>query len=196
LNFSINSNSTNDIYYPTSGIVNNLSFVISPTRLSDNTYYKLRYDYSIFIDNESNDNFYFISSKLGFSDAFKGNLKTSNTFSLGGSNFQGFDYRGIGQFNNSTYLGGNKFFTFTAGLGSNLLFDKKDNIYFKTFLSTGSIWDSDYANNDDIKLRSSLGFSLDFIASSIPVTFTYALPIQKELNDKTRLFSFAIGTSF
>ena len=196
LDLSINTNTTNDIFYPTKGYLSNFNISISPNDISDNSYYKLRVNNSYYIESKSTNNFYFANSKIGIADSFDGNLKTLNTFSLGGNNFLGFDYKGIGQLDDSIYLGGNKFFTFTVGAGGNLIFDKKDNIYFKSFLSTGSIWDSDYINNDKLILRSSLGVSIDVIASSIPITFTYAIPLDKELNDKTRLFSFAIGTSF
>ena len=50
-------------------------------------------------------------------------------------NFKGFDYRGIGPFDNKVYLGGNKYVTSTIGYGSSFLFDEKDNIniiYMKT----------------------------------------------------------------
>ena len=44
---------------------------------------------------------------------------------LGGLNFKGFDYRGIGPIDNNIYLGGNKFFTSTIGYGSILFLTKK-----------------------------------------------------------------------
>ena len=34
----------------------------------------------------------FLSNNIGHTDSLDGNLKTSNTFSLGGMNFKGFDY--------------------------------------------------------------------------------------------------------
>ena len=39
---------------------------------------------------------FFISNKFGLADSFDNNLKTINAFSLGGLNFKGFDYRGVG----------------------------------------------------------------------------------------------------
>ena len=131
---------------------------------------------------------------MGYADSLNGNLKTTNIFSLGGNNFKGFDYRGIGSFDDGIYLGGNKFFTSTIGYGDNFVFDEKDNIMMKIFYTTGSIWDSDYSN-DDFELRSSLGLSLDFL-TVIPLTMSYAVPIVKNSSDKTRNFNFFLGTSF
>ena len=113
---------------------------------------------------------------------------------MGGLNFKGFNYKGIGPFSDDIYLGGNKFFTSSIGYGGTFLFDKKDNINVKLFATTGSVWDSDYSNND-FKLRSSLGISVDFL-TLIPISISYAVPIQKEDSDKSRNFNFNLGTSF
>ena len=63
-------------------------------------------------------------------------------------------------------------------------------------MTTGSIWDSDYSSSSDVKLRTSLGTSFDFITPIGPLSFSYAAPIQKNSSDKTRPFNFSIGTSF
>ena len=78
---------------------------------------------------------------------------------------------------------------------NNFIFDEKDNINLKFFYTLGSIWGSDYKNNDDVDLRSSIGASID-ILSVIPISLSYAVPIQKNSNDRVREFNFNIGTSF
>ena len=116
---------------------------------------------------------------------------------MGGLNFKGFDYRGIGPYDGNIYLGGNEFFTSTFGYGSSFIFDEKDNINIKFFITTGSIWNSDYSSNSsDIELRTSLGTSFDFITAVGPISFSYAIPIEKRDSDKNRSFNFSIGTSF
>ena len=92
-------------------------------------------------------------------------------------------------------MGGNQFFTSTVGYGSSFIFDKKDNVNIKFFSTIGSLWNSDYSNTD-FELRSSAGVSLDFITAIGPISFSYAVPIQKSTNDTVREFSFAIGSSF
>ena len=193
LNFGLNYDTTNDFLYPTNGIRNTLSIEFSPNEISDDNYIKSDISNSIYIE-RANEDFFFISNRLGLADSFSGNLKTKNTYSLGGLNFKGFDYKGIGPFSNNIYLGGNKYFTSTIGYGGTFLFDKKDNINFKLFTTTGSVWDSDYSNND-FELRSSIGLSVDFM-TLIPISISYAVPIQKETSDKSRYFNFTIGTSF
>ena len=111
-------------------------------------------------------------------------------------NFKGFDYRGIGPFNDDIYLGGNNYFTSSVGYGSSFLFDEKDNINFRTFYTMGSIWDSDYTSNSDIELRSSVGLSFDLLTPVGPLTLIYAMPIEKSSSDIKRNFNFTLGTSF
>ena len=111
-------------------------------------------------------------------------------------NFKGFDYKGIGPYDGKIYLGGNEYFSSTIGYGSSFIFDDKDNINIKFFLTTGSIWNSDYITSSDIDLRTSIGTSLDFITPIGPISFSYASPIEKQNSDKTRSFNFSIGTSF
>ena len=193
--FNLNYDTTNDILYPTNGIRNYFSIDFLPESISDEPLYKIHLNSDVYIKRKKDDGFVFISNNIGHTDSLDGNLKTSNTFSLGGMNFKGFDYRGIGSFDGSIYLGGNNYFTSTIGYGDNFLFDEKDNINLKFFYTLGSIWGSDYKNNDDVDLRSSIGASID-ILSVIPISLSYAVPIQKNSNDRIREFNFNIGTSF
>ena len=111
----------------------------------------------------------------------KWNLKTTNAFSLGGLNFKGFDYRGLGPIDTDTYLGGNNFYTLTLGYGGQFLFDKKDNINFRTFITSGSIWDSDYAANNDFKNRLSAGLSLDIMTAVFQYLFHMLFQYKKKM---------------
>ena len=194
LNFNITRDTTNDILYPTDGSYNSFSLKYSPENFSDDTFYKISFRNNIFKTINENDNFVFISNNAGLAESLNGNLRTINTFSLGGNNFKGFDYKGVGPIINNTYLGGNKYFTSTIGYGDNFIFDDSDNIIMKLFYTTGSIWDSDYSD-DKFEIRSSLGVSLDFM-TAIPVTLSYSIPVSKNVNDKTRSFNFFLGTSF
>ena len=100
------------------------------------------------------------------------------------------------QLDNNIYLGGNNFYTSTLGYGGQFLFDKKDNINFRSFITSGSIWGSDYASNNNFKNRLSAGISIDILTAVFPISFSYAIPLQKEDDDKERRFNFTIGTSF
>ena len=195
-NFSISLDSRNDNFYPTNGVLNQIKFELSPTAISDDSYSKFRFTNDLYFGNSKNDNFLFLSNRLGLANSLDGNLKTINAFSLGGINFKGFDYRGIGSTDGQVYLGGNNFYTSTLGFGGKFLFDKSDNINYRTFITSGSIWGGDYSTNNTFQNRLSAGISLDIMTAVFPISFSYAIPIQKEDEDKERRFNFTIGTSF
>ena len=197
LSFDLNYDSTNKLFFPTQGIENSISFTFSPEGISDNSYYKLLLNNKMYKDVKDSDNYFFLINSLGISEGINSNLKTNNTYSLGGLNFKGFDYRGIGPIsNNNIYLGGNKFFTTTIGYGGSFLFDEKDNLNLKTFYTLGSLWDNDYTDDDKFALRSSIGLSLDFLSAVGPISLSYSLPVQKQDEDKSRSFNFSLGASF
>lgn len=195
-NFSISQNSTNDFLYPTNGSSNRLYFEISPESLSDDNYFKMIFNNEIYYQMKNSKNFFFTDNNFGIADSFEGKLKTNNAFSLGGLNFKGFEYRGIGPFDNNYYLGGNKYFTTTIGYGSSFLFDEKDNVNIKLFLTAGSLWDSDYASDNKYDIRTSAGFSFDILTIVGPISLSFATPIEKNTSDKIKGFNFSIGTSF
>ena len=194
--YSFTNDTRNDKFYPNQGILNRLFLEFSPENISDDSFIKITLKNSIFFNNSSNSNFFFVDNNIGIAESLNGKLKTKDTFSLGGLNFKGFQYNGIGPLNsNNIYLGGNKYFTSTFGHGSKFLFDEKDNVNFKIFYTIGSLWDSDYINSD-FKLRSSAGISFDFLTVVGPISFSYSLPINKSNSDETKNFNFTIGTSF
>jgi len=197
ISYSINRNTTNDLFYPNEGSYNDLSVNYQPENLSDNSLIKVTYTNKIFFKNSQNENFIFTTNRIGVAESLNGNLKTNNAFSLGGLSFKGFEYKGIGPLSeNNIYLGGNKFFTSTLGYGSSFIFDKKDNINIKLYGTIGSLWDSDYSVSNDLKLRSSVGVSFDFMTGFAPISLSYAVPIHTVDGDKTNTFNFSIGTSF
>ena len=196
LQFSITQNSTNDFLYPSDGSYNRFYLQYSPKEVSDDSFYKIVYYNDLYFKRKNKNSFFFLDNNVGIAKSLNGKLKTINSFSLGGLNFKGFDYRGVGPFSENIYLGGNNYFTSTVGYGSTFLFDEKDNINLKVFYSTGSIWNSDYVSSNDIKIRSSVGVSFDVLTVIGPLSFSYAVPVDTESNDKKRSFNFSIGSSF
>jgi outer membrane protein insertion porin family len=196
IHFSISQDNTNDFFFPNDGYRNSFRLTLSPNSISDNAYIKANLN-NLFLNKFKNSNtFYYTDNNIGIANSLDGKLKTIDAYSLGGLSFKGFDYRGIGESNsNNIYLGGNKYFTTTIGLGSNFFFSDNDNLYLRFFGTAGSLWDSDYINND-FNLRSSIGISLDYITPIGPLSIYYGIPIQKEENDKTRKLNFSIGSSF
>ena len=197
LKFNISYDSTNDLLYPTNGNNNNLSFFVSNADNASNSFYRFNFNNDNYYRISTENNFLFLINRAGTAQPFEGKLKTINAFSLGGLNFKGFDYRGIGPTSSSIYLGGNNYFTSTIGYGGSFLFDDTDDFKYKIFSTFGSLWGSDYTqNSNDYEIRSSVGISFDILTRLAPLSFSYAVPLQKESEDKVREFNFILGTSF
>lgn len=194
--FVLKFDNTDDIFFPTNGNKSSFTLSLSPESLSENSFYQTLINFDQYKRLKDSDRYIFTVNDIGLADGFNSNLRTSNSFSLGGSNFKGFDYRGIGPKRNGAYLGGNSFFTSTVGYGGSFLFDEKDNINLRIFHTIGSIWGSDYTSDNKFELRSSLGLSLDFLSQVGPISLSYAIPIEKEINDISREFNFTLGASF
>ena len=195
-NLSISYDTTNNYFYPTDGHLNRVNFILSPKDISDNSFYKISITNNNYFKFSKSENYTFFNNKYGYAKSLNSKLKTIDAFGLGGLNFKGFDYKGIGPYDGNVYLGGNEYFTSTIGYGSSFIFDEKDNINIKFFLTTGSIWNSDYTSSSDIDIRASIGTSLDFITPIGPLSFSFAQPFEKQNTDKTRSFNFTLGTSF
>ena len=197
LKFNISYDSTNDLLYPTNGNHNNLSLFVSNADNASNSFYRFNFNNDNYYRISTENNFLFLINRAGTAQPFEGKLKTINAFSLGGLNFKGFDYRGIGPTSSSIYLGGNNYFTSTIGYGGSFLFDDTDDFKYKIFSTFGSLWGSDYTqNSNDYEIRSSVGISFDILTRLAPLSFSYAVPLQKESEDKVREFNFILGTSF
>ena len=195
--FNLFYDTTNDIFYPTNGLKNSLFIKYTPDAISSLPFYSITIKNEQYLEFKNSSNFIFNQNIFGYADTLNSNdkLNTINSFSLGGLSFKGFDYRGIGPISSTYYLGGNQFFTSTVGYGSSFLLDE-DNFNFKLFYTMGSIWGSDYINDSNFELRSSVGLTLDVMTPLLPISFSYSLPINKQSDDRLRRFNFSIGTSF
>jgi len=195
--YNISNDTLNNEIYPTQGTLNSLNIEVAPEFFSDVNYYQVSVKNNFYIKQKNSDSNFFALSSIDIVDTLNGErLKTVDSLSLGGRNFKGFDFRGIGPKDNfSNYLGGKKRYTFSIGHTSTFLFDKKDNILFSNYFSVGSLWDNDY-KKDDHKLRASFTTAFDILTPIGPLTLSYSIPLEKEQNDKTNNVSFSIGTTF
>ncbi len=197
LSYDITNDRLNNEIYPTQGSLNSLYIEVAPDIFSDINYYRVSVKNNFYIKQKNSDSNFFILSTFDLVDTLDSSrLKTVDSLSLGGRNFKGFDFRGIGPKDNlSNYLGGKKRYIVSIGHTSTFLFDKKDNILFSNYLSIGSLWDNDY-KSDKHKIRASFTSAFDILTPIGPLTLSYSIPLEKEQNDKTNNVSFSIGTSF
>ena len=72
-----------------------------------------------------------------------------------------------------------------------------ESIDFSIFVDAGNVWGVDYDSNlDNSKIRSSTGFSIDWLTPIGPLNFVIAQPITKASSDVEQSFRFDIGTTF
>ena len=69
---------------------------------------------------------------------------------------------------------------------------------FVLFLDVASLWGVDYDSSidDSNKIRSAIGFGVDWFTPIGPLNFSLASPITKASSDETESFRFNLGTTF
>ncbi len=136
-------------------------------------------------------------------------VRSNYGFFLGGNNFRGFQYAGLGPrtvINNSAVggnvVGGKKYYVGTAEFRFPLGLPKELGIYGILFSDNGTVKGVDQItrNNAQIadsgSMRSSYGFSLAWSSPLGPLRLDFSRVAKKEEYDQTQNFRFNFGTSF
>ena len=65
-------------------------------------------------------------------------------------------------------------------------------------MDVANIWGVDYDSSIDTsnKIRSSVGFGIDWFSVLGPINFSLSQPLSKNSTDKTETFRFNLGTTF
>ena len=124
-------------------------------------------------------------------------VRVSKRLYVSGKRLRGFEPGKVGPIDSGDYIGGNYTTTINAAttlpeFGANL-----ENIDFQVFLDAANVFGVDYDSSlDSSKVRSSVGFGVDWFTVIGPLNFSIAQPITKADSDKTESFRFNIGTTF
>ncbi len=144
--------------------------------------------------------------KSGLIDGLGQAVLSNNNFFLGGDNFRGFEYAGIGP---RTYLngspkngeavGGKMYYIGTAEFRFPLGLPKELGIYGSLFSDNGVLKQTDIhstpiANSGNF--RSSYGLSFAWASPMGPIRLDFAKILRKAAYDQVQNFRFSIGTSF
>jgi len=111
-------------------------------------------------------------------------------FGGGYMSLRGFEFRGVGPNTNGFMVGGQ--FQWMNSIEYQIPIRANDNLYFVTFLDTGTV-ESKIGIND---YRVSAGFGLRItvpMMGPVPIALDFGFPIVKSQTDRTQLFSFWIG---
>ncbi|MGU9962046.1 MAG: outer membrane protein assembly factor BamA [Candidatus Puniceispirillales bacterium WSBS_2018_MAG_OTU23] len=126
----------------------------------------------------------------------------SSRFTLGGNRVRGFDQSGIGPRDRGdrTGVGGNKYYTTSANITSDLGIDRDLGVRWTVFADAGSLWDTDFPTGvegaDESAVRTSFGYGILWDTALGPMSFSWAHPIKSQPYDKTRRFQFKFGGRF
>ena len=136
-------------------------------------------------------------------------VRSNYAFFLGGNNFRGFEYAGLGPRTvlNGTAVGGNAvggdiYYVATAEFRFPLGLPKELGINGIIFSDNGSLYKVDAINRqnsqvaDSSSIRSSYGLSIAWSSPVGPIRFDFAHVAKKEVYDRTQSFRFSFGSNF
>ena len=124
-------------------------------------------------------------------------VRVSKRLYIAGKRLRGFEPGKIGPIDGGDFIGGNYTTAINAAttlpeFGANL-----ENLDFQVFFDAANVFGVDYDSSlDSSKLRSSVGFGVDWYTVIGPLNFSVAQPLTKADTDKTESFRFNIGTTF
>ncbi len=145
----------------------------------------------------------------GIVDGLGQDVRSNYAFFLGGNNFRGFEYAGLGPrsvVNGSAVggnaVGGNIYYVATAEFRFPLGLPKELGINGILFSDNGTVKSVDQINKrfnnveDSGSMRSSYGLSIAWSSPMGPIRFDFSKVTKKEIYDRTQNFRFSFGTSF
>ncbi|MFT7098358.1 MAG: outer membrane protein insertion porin family [Rickettsiales bacterium] len=150
-----------------------------------------------------------VSAKFGHIDGLGQDIRSNDNFFLGGNNFRGFEFAGIGpraQINGSFVggdaLGGKTYFTNTTEFRFPLGLPKDLGISGSLFSDIGTLKGVDGINtrnspvSDTGSIRSSYGLSFGWASPIGPIRLDFSKANKKEEFDRVENFRFSFGSNF
>ena len=167
--------------------------LISDTNTLTNTYSYTFYD-ELYEENVSSISFYVKAANSLSGD----DIKLSERLFLPGKKLRGFEQGKIGPKDGTDYIGGN--FVSSVNITSTIpqILPNSENTDFVLFMDIANIWGVDYDSSIDTsnKIRSSIGFGVDWFSILGPINFSLSQALSKTSSDKTETFRFNLGTTF
>jgi outer membrane protein insertion porin family len=142
-----------------------------------------------------------LSTRAGAIFGFDQDIKLNDRYFLGGTNFRGFAFSGVGARDSATSdaLGGNYYYLGSFELTFPLGLSKESGIRGRAFVDAGSVFHTDDSGggiNDSANPRASVGVGLTWESALGPLRLDFGYAILKEDFDQEQVFSFTFGTRF
>ena len=125
-------------------------------------------------------------------------IKLSERISIPSKMLRGFESGKVGPKDGKDFIGGNYISTLNLNTTLPQIFPNLQNVDFSLFFDAANIWGVDYDSsiNDSNKIRSSVGFGVDWFTVVGPLTFSLSEVITKDDHDIEENFRFNLGTTF
>ena len=125
-------------------------------------------------------------------------VKLSERINIPSRRLRGFQFGRVGPKDGNDFIGGN--FASTLNISTTLpqILENNQTTDFLLFLDVANLWGVDYDSSidDTNKIRSAIGFGVDWFTPIGPLNFSLASPITKASSDETESFRFNLGTTF
>ncbi len=155
-----------------------------------------------FIPTFNNDFILKFLARGGVIDGIKQDVSVQNNFFVGGDNFRGFQFRGIGPRSQGDAVGGKIYYIGTAEFTFPLGLPRELGISGALFFDNGVLKSVDSSIKkrstviDTGRIRSSVGVSISWSSPVGPIRLDFAKILRKEYYDRTQSFNFSLGTNF
>jgi outer membrane protein insertion porin family len=149
------------------------------------------------------------SGRAGYIHGIGQDIKSNNNFFLGGNNFRGFEYAGMGprtMYNGSAVggnaVGGKEYYVSTTEFRFPLGLPKELGISGALFSDVGMLKGVDQINKSETEIadtgsvRASCGLSIAWSSPLGPIRLDFSKVVKKENFDRTEAFRFSFGTTF
>ena len=196
VNFNFRYDKRNQKYKPSDGFVSN--YRIDIPIISENNTLTNTYDYKFYTELYEN-NVSSISILLQAANSISGDdVKLTERLTIPYSRLRGFERGKVGPKDGSDFVGGN--YISALNINSSLpgVFQNIQNLDALIFFDAANVWGVDYDSslNDADKIRSSIGFGIDWWTVIGPMSFTFSETLTKGDSDIEESFRFNIGTTF
>ena len=125
-------------------------------------------------------------------------VKVSSRLHLPKRKLRGFQTGKLGPVDNNDYVGGNYAASINFNTSLPMVMPSLEKVDFNYFVDVGNLWGVDYSATVDQSnsVRASTGLGINYITPIGPMSFTLAHNLIKADTDKTKFFSFNLGTTF
>ncbi len=196
LNIDFIHDKRNQRYRATNGHISNYS--INLPIISSNYSLTSGYGYKAYTELFENNISTIAFSLKGASSLTGKDVKLSERLYIPANNLRGFEQGKVGPKDGDDFVGGN--FITTMNMTSTLpqIFSNLQSVDFSLFFDAANIWGVDYDSSIDksSKIRSAIGFGVDWFTPVGPLNFSIAQNLSNHKNDKIESFRFNLGTTF